>query len=149
VTVPDAGAGTPLHVTTDGPHDLSASRRALGEWLTRRGVGPEVTADVVLTAGELLANAVEHAHVADRPAPVSMTARIDAGSVVLRVADTGSWRPPHHAAERGRGLAIALSLAGSIDIAREDPGTSVSAVFAVSPVAAHPARDRVMTHAVR
>ncbi len=41
---------------------LAATRAALRDWLDEAGVSPEQALDVLIAAGEALANAIEHGH---------------------------------------------------------------------------------------
>ena len=70
-------------------------------------MGPGDAEMLVLAAGELCANAVEHAYPADGGGSVEVAlAREPGGVLTLVVRDRGRWRPPPaDPGERGRGLA--------------------------------------------
>jgi serine phosphatase RsbU (regulator of sigma subunit)/anti-sigma regulatory factor (Ser/Thr protein kinase) len=89
---------------------VSVSRGLLREWLVRVPVDPDAIHDLLLSATELCANAVEHATWED--GGVVIRARTQGADVVLEVEDDGdglNWpllalEPPDPEAEHGRGL---------------------------------------------
>ena len=89
---------------------VSVSRGLLREWLVRVPVDPDAIHDLLLSATELCANAVEHATWED--GGVVIRARTQGADVVLEVEDDGdglNWpllalEPPDPEAEQGRGL---------------------------------------------
>jgi anti-sigma regulatory factor (Ser/Thr protein kinase) len=107
--------------------ELAGSRTALRSWLDRAGVNPEQALDVLIAAGEALANAIEHGH-RDRPdGTVRLHATALPDRVRLTVADTGEWKVP--AAEpslhRGRGIALMKALMQDVTIESRTTGTTV------------------------
>jgi serine phosphatase RsbU (regulator of sigma subunit)/anti-sigma regulatory factor (Ser/Thr protein kinase) len=106
---------------------LAPARTALRTWLTQARVDPDQTVDVLVAAGEAVANAIEHGH---RHAPEGMivlgaTALVD--QVQLTITDTGSWKPPQPAASanRGRGIALMRGLMQDVTIRPGAAGTTV------------------------
>ena len=74
---------------------LAVVREAMRTWLAGAGVEPGDAELVVLAAGELCANAVEHAYPPGSDAAVEVAlAREPGGVLTLVVRDRGRWRPP-------------------------------------------------------
>lgn len=112
----------PAHVS-----HLAPARSALRNWLTRARVSPDRTLDVLIAAGEAVANAIEHGH-RHRPEGIIIlgaTALVD--EVQLTITDTGSWKPPQPASHpsRGRGITLMRSLMREVDIHQGNAGTTV------------------------
>jgi anti-sigma regulatory factor (Ser/Thr protein kinase) len=83
--------------------------------------------DVLIAAGEAVANAIEHGH-RDRPEGIiSMGATALVDRVHLTVADTGSWKTPQPAADsnRGRGITLMRALMNDVTIDPDAAGTTV------------------------
>ena len=77
------------------PDQLAVVREAMRSWLASAGVDAGDGEVVVLAAGELCANAVEHAYPAGSDAAVEVAlAREPGGGLTLVVRDRGRWRPP-------------------------------------------------------
>ena len=123
----ETGFALRLRATLDG---VPEARHRLRAWLHVHYLDPDLVADVVLAAGELVGNSVEHGFGPGEPGEVDLTARLDGGLLVLRVADTGSWRPPVPGpSSRGRGLLIVRAVADSVEVEHTGGGTRVTAVF--------------------
>ncbi|WP_181780068.1 ATP-binding protein, partial [Pseudonocardia pini] len=112
------------------PECLAPMRRAIADWAGACGLDADGTTDLQLAVGEAVTNAVEHAY---RGAPdpgadavtLSLELRQD-GSVAVRVADGGVWRPPpEDPGYRGRGLALIRELAVDVEVLPADDGTEV------------------------
>jgi anti-sigma regulatory factor (Ser/Thr protein kinase) len=108
---------------------LAEVRHDLRRWLADRGLDHGMSDDVVLATSEALANAAEHGS-GGRPGErvhlrVRLETHAERGSeVVVRVTDSGRWRPPTPSPERGRGLLIARALVDDV-VVEPDDGTSV------------------------
>lgn len=106
---------------------LAPTRTALRNWLARARLDPDQALNVLVAAGEAVANAIEHGH---RHAPAG-TIRLGAvalgDEVQLTVTDTGSWKDPHPASRphRGRGIPLMRSLMQDVDIRPNTNGTTV------------------------
>ncbi len=121
---------TPLHLWFAARADqLAVVREAMRTWLAGAGVDPGDAELVVLAAGELCANSVEHAYapnVADAAVEVAL-AREPGGVLTLVVRDRGRWRPPPaDPGFRGRGLSIVRALMHAVDVDEGADGTTVS-----------------------
>jgi serine phosphatase RsbU (regulator of sigma subunit)/anti-sigma regulatory factor (Ser/Thr protein kinase) len=111
------------------PHvsQLARSRAALRSWLTRARVDPDQAHDMLVAAGEAVANAIEHGHRDSPEGIISLRATALVDQVQLTIADTGSWKPPQPAADahRGRGITLMRALMHDIAIHPEAAGTTV------------------------
>lgn len=96
-------------------------------WLNRAGVGPEKTLDVLIAAGEAVANSIEHGH-RDRPGMVTLLASALVDRVQLTVVDSGVWKIPQPDIDvsRGRGVMLMRALMGDVTIDRTAAGTTVN-----------------------
>jgi serine phosphatase RsbU (regulator of sigma subunit)/anti-sigma regulatory factor (Ser/Thr protein kinase)/transcriptional regulator with GAF, ATPase, and Fis domain len=112
----------PAHV-----NELSRSRAALRSWLTQTRVGPDQAHDMLVAAGEAVANAIEHGHRDSPEGIITLRATALADRVQLTVVDTGSWKIPQPAANRhrGRGIALMRALMHDVDIHPDATGTTV------------------------
>lgn len=112
----------PAHVS-----HLAPTRSALRSWLTRARVDPEQTMNVLVAAGEAVANAIEHGHRHSPGGTISLGATALVDQVQLTISDTGSWKTPQPiaAAHRGRGIALMKGLMEDVSI---DPGTAGTTV---------------------
>ncbi|WP_053227300.1 SpoIIE family protein phosphatase [Solirubrobacter soli] len=120
----------PLHLWFLARADqLAVVRQAMRTWLAGAAVDPGDAELVVLAAGELCANSVEHAYapdVTDAAVEVAL-AREPGGVLTLVVRDRGRWRPPPaDPGFRGRGLNIVRALMHAVDVDEGADGTTVS-----------------------
>ncbi|ORV54774.1 ATPase [Mycobacterium europaeum] len=118
----------PLELTfpADVSH-LAPARKALRHWLTRTRLDPEQAMNVLVAAGEAVANAIEHGH-RDKPeGTISLGATALVDQVQLTITDTGSWKPPQPASypRRGRGIALMRGLMHDVTINPDAAGTTV------------------------
>ena len=106
---------------------LAPSRAALRSWLTRAQVRPDQTMNVLIAAGEAVANAIEHGHRHGPEGVISLSATLLADQVQLTITDSGSWEPPQPAAEppRGRGITFMRRLMHEVSINSDTAGTTV------------------------
>lgn len=105
------------------PETLASTRSQIRSWLAEAGVPPAVASDVLLAAGEALANAIEHAYL-DVPGEIEVTLR--AGHEIdLVVRDEGVWREAGGDPDRGRGFMLMRALMGAVEIERRPTGTVV------------------------
>jgi anti-sigma regulatory factor (Ser/Thr protein kinase) len=106
---------------------LAPSRAALRSWLTQAGVEPGQIHDMLVAAGEAVANAIEHGH-RDRPEGIiSLRATAVADGLQVSVVDTGVWKTPRHVPgdNRGRGISLMRCLVQDLSIHSSDSGTTV------------------------
>ena len=78
---------------------LAPTRTALRSWLTQAQVDPDQTMNVLIAAGEAVANAIEHGHRHSPEGIISLGATVLVDQVQLTITDTGSWEPPQPAKE--------------------------------------------------
>jgi len=112
----------PAHVS-----HLAPTRTALRSWLTRARVDPDQTMNVLIAAGEAVANAIEHGHRHSPQGTISLGATALGDQVKLTITDTGSWKPPQRATDphRGRGITLMRGLMHDVTI---NPGTAGTTV---------------------
>jgi len=117
-------AGDHLMMTLPAvPEALITARRALRNWLTEVGAGPEALYDVTLATGEACTNAIEHAY-APGDASFDIEALRGEDDVRVIVRDYGQWRPPR-GQNRGRGLKLMETLMDDVKIRRDAAGTTI------------------------
>jgi PAS domain S-box-containing protein len=115
-----------MDFTADARH-MGPSRAALRTWLTQAGVEKEQLQDMLVAAGEAVANAIEHGH-RDRPEGViSLRANAVADGLEVRVIDSGVWKTPRQVPGeyRGRGISLMRCLVQDLSIHSNDTGTTV------------------------
>lgn len=107
--------------------ELAATRAALRGWLRRVGVGGEQAQNVLIAAGEAVANAIEHGHRDGREGAITLTATAHSDQVRVTVADNGTWKTPDPEANthRGRGIALMRAFMNDVDIRPAAAGTTV------------------------
>jgi serine phosphatase RsbU (regulator of sigma subunit)/anti-sigma regulatory factor (Ser/Thr protein kinase)/transcriptional regulator with GAF, ATPase, and Fis domain len=112
----------PAHVS-----QLGHSRAALRSWLTRAKVDPDQALDMLVAAGEAVANAIEHGHRDSPEGIITLRATALVDQVQLTIADTGTWKTPRPAAarHRGRGITLMRALMQDIAIHPDAAGTTV------------------------
>jgi len=105
---------------------LAPARHALRGWLKRARVNPDQSMDVLIAAGEAVANAIEHGHRHNPQGVISIDATAMVDRVQLTITDTGSWKPPQSGdSTRGRGIALMRGLMQEVAINPDDTGTTV------------------------
>jgi serine phosphatase RsbU (regulator of sigma subunit)/anti-sigma regulatory factor (Ser/Thr protein kinase) len=111
----------PAHV-----NELSRSRTALRGWLTQTRVDPDQAHDMLVAAGEAVANAIEHGHRDTPEGIITLRATALVDQVQLTIVDTGSWKPPQTTADRNRGRGITLMRALMQDVAIHPDATGTT-----------------------
>lgn len=112
--------------------DIAPARLALRHWLSAAGVSGQQSCDLLLAAGEAMANAVEHAHRDAPGGPVVVCGRLTGTTLEISVTDTGRWKDPDTPPDRRRGRGIALMRALTEDVAIETDGTGTTVRMSVS-----------------
>jgi serine phosphatase RsbU (regulator of sigma subunit)/anti-sigma regulatory factor (Ser/Thr protein kinase) len=107
--------------------NLAPTRKALRSWLTRARVSPDQTMNVLIAAGEAVANAIEHGHRYSPEGTISLGAIAFVDQVQVTVTDTGSWKPPQPTAnpDRGWGITLMRGLMHDVTINPDTAGTTV------------------------
>ncbi|HET9082709.1 MAG TPA: SpoIIE family protein phosphatase [Trebonia sp.] len=132
-----------VQLPADDPSCLALFRTRLRQWMSAAGIGVPDANDIVIAAGEAMANAYEHA-TAGRPAgaipvQITLTASTAGTRVRLTVADTGSWRPPPPDRERpapgtrGHGIIFMHALMDDVRIDPSAHGTTVTLTKELKP----------------
>jgi anti-sigma regulatory factor (Ser/Thr protein kinase) len=118
----------PLHIkfAADANH-LAATRAALRQWLMRAQIPPELARDVLLAAGEAVANAIEHGYRQSSAGVIHLSATALPDEVHVSIVDSGSWKPPRPSIDRhrGRGIALMRALMHDVTINSVVGGTTV------------------------
>jgi serine phosphatase RsbU (regulator of sigma subunit)/anti-sigma regulatory factor (Ser/Thr protein kinase) len=118
----------PLELTfpADVSH-LAPTRTALRSWLTRVRVNPNQAMDILVAAGEAVANAIEHGHRHSPGGTISLRAIALVDHLRLTITDTGSWKParPTPDPQRGRGITLMRGLMHDVTINHGTAGTTV------------------------
>jgi PAS domain S-box-containing protein len=106
---------------------LASVRSRLRSWLQACDVGVSMAQDVLVAAGEAIANAIEHGHRSSPGELVRLRAVSTADQVRLTVSDRGRWRatPPGDRSLRGHGLALMRALMQQVTIEPGPTGTTV------------------------
>jgi PAS domain S-box-containing protein len=115
-----------MDFTADARH-VGPSRAALRTWLTQVGVEDDQIQDMLVAAGEAVANAIEHGH-RDRPdGLISLRANAVVDGLQVSVIDTGVWKTPRQVPGeyRGRGISLMRCLVQDLSIQSNDSGTTV------------------------
>ena len=107
--------------------NLAPARTALRRWLTKARLDPDQKLNVLIAAGEAVANAIEHGHRHSPQGTVSLGATVLVDEVQLTITDSGTWKPPEPAANphRGRGITLMRGLMHDVTINPETDGTTV------------------------
>ena len=118
----------PLDVLFSAESDQLASVRAtLRGWLRSCDVGARMAQDVLVAAGEAIANAIEHGHRHLPDRQVRLRAVSTANQLRLTITDSGHWRttPPGDRGLRGHGIALMRALMQQVTIEPGPSGTTV------------------------
>ncbi len=118
----------PLEVTFPAEvSQLAPTRGALRTWLAQAGVGPDQSMDLLVAAGEAVANAIEHGHRHSPGGAITLSATALVDQVQLTITDTGRWKTPQPAKnpDRGRGIALMRALTHAFSITPDAAGTTV------------------------
>lgn len=120
----------PLAMRFDADIDqLAPSRSALRSWLGRAGLGPDQVQDMLIAAGEAVANAIEHGHRDQHEgSTVSLHATTLGDRLQVTVSDNGTWKAPRKVVAgvvRGRGIVLMRGLMEDFTIDSGDSGTIV------------------------
>jgi PAS domain S-box-containing protein len=125
----------PLDVSFSAESDQLASVRAqLRGWLRNSGVGTRIAQDVLVAAGEAIANAIEHGHRHHPAEQVRLRAVSTANQLRVTVTDRGRWRatPPGDRSLRGHGIALMRALMQQVTIEPGPFGTTVDLYMGIS-----------------
>lgn len=118
----------PLELTFPAHADhLAPTRTALRRWLSGAKVEQGRVMEVLVAAGEAVANAIEHGHRHGPPGTVRLRATALVDLVELIITDSGSWKPPSAIPDtyRGRGIGIMRGLMQDVTIANDSDGTTI------------------------
>ncbi|MGD1108921.1 MAG: SpoIIE family protein phosphatase, partial [Mycobacterium sp.] len=107
--------------------DLAPGRATLRSWLTKAGVDPGQIQDVLIAAGEAVANAIEHGYRDGSEGTILLRATVVGDGLQVTVTDTGAWKTPRDSAgsHRGRGISLMRHLMEDLNIQSSGAGTTV------------------------
>ena len=110
------------------PRVLADIRGTVRTWLAGVDVTADLCDDLVYATSEAASNAVEHAYrMPDYSSTVAVTMWSENDSVIIEIADTGSWLPATTGpTTRGHGLSLIRGLVDSVSIDSRSGGTTVS-----------------------
>lgn len=120
-------APPPLDVTTSATaQNATALRRSFRRWVEAL-VGDDLANDLTLAVYEALANAAEHAFMAQwEPGCMRLHATLAEGQITVTITDDGTWRPPAApTGRRGRGLPLMHKLTNEAHVEPNRQGTTV------------------------
>jgi anti-sigma regulatory factor (Ser/Thr protein kinase) len=130
----------PLDVSFSAePEQLASVRARLRGWLRSCDVSIRVAQDVLVAAGEAIANAIEHGHRHVPGQQVRLRAVSTTSQLRLTISDSGRWRstPPGDRGLRGHGIALMRALMQQVVIEPGPDGTTVDLYLEISH--GHPA----------
>jgi len=116
------------------PDQLASVRAQLRGWLRSCDVGARIAQDVLVAAGEAIANAIEHGHRYRPGEQVRLRAVSTANQLRVTVTDRGRWRatPPGDRSLRGHGIALMRALMQQVTIEPGPTGTTVDLYLRIS-----------------
>jgi anti-sigma regulatory factor (Ser/Thr protein kinase) len=114
---PDGGALPSFACLLPGrAEEIAHLRHTLRLWLSCSGVSSPDVSDIVLAVDEAVTNAIEHSNPgSEATVEVAASVHPDA-TVVVEIADEGSWRAPHRSPSGGRGIELMNLLCDSVEI---------------------------------
>lgn len=110
---------------------LAEVRTRLSQWLGAVGASGPIVNDIVLAVDEACTNCIEHAYAGIDSGLIHIDAVSRDEAITVEVSDSGVWRTPTPARNRGRGLSIMRAVAAHVDLAETTTGTTVRMVFEV------------------
>ncbi|MEX0847429.1 MAG: SpoIIE family protein phosphatase [Ilumatobacteraceae bacterium] len=111
------------------PTQLGTVRHQMRDWMRDLGTPDDQISDVLLVAGEAIANAVEHAYHGRPPGLIHVRLERTDHEHRLTVSDEGGWRWPPAPGKRGRGTAIMQAVADRLIVERRGQGTTLHATL--------------------
>lgn len=117
------------------PVQAGLLRDALTEWITARGLSGDLIDEVKLAGYEALANAVTHAYPDGVEGTMTLTAALTPDSLIVTVADAGTWRDGDGRPFGGRGLPLIRALAHEATVTTSPEGTTVTTAWRPPKVA--------------
>ncbi len=101
---------------------VPVARHAVRDWLAGLGVAELPAADVLLAAGEAIANAAEHSGATQVELDLATPAP---GTIRMVIRDDGRWKDPVVSPHRGRGFGLMRTLMDECTVQRSDGGTDI------------------------
>lgn len=112
------------------PSSARLARDSIRSYAERRGLGSGHAFDLILAAGEAVANAIEYgARGPETKFSVELSTSED--EVLVRVESDGHWRSTPSHDDRGRGIAIMRACAKHVEVSSNSERTLLTLAFAV------------------
>jgi anti-sigma regulatory factor (Ser/Thr protein kinase) len=129
----DEAAAAPVERYTFSalPNFARLARDATRSYAERAGLAQDRVFDVIVAAGEAVANAIEHGNRTPEATVALELSTVD-GEVIVRVESNGHWRTTPSENERGRGIAIMRACAQHLEITSTVDRTQLTLAFAPS-----------------
>jgi len=127
----DRSAAAPVerYIYSALPKFARLARDATRAYAERSGLTRERVFDVMVAAGEAVANAIEHGSRADDAVFVLELATVD-DEMLVRIESSGHWRSTPSRSERGRGVQIMRACAEHVQITSTVDRTLLTLTFA-------------------
>jgi anti-sigma regulatory factor (Ser/Thr protein kinase) len=125
-----ADAGQAHYVYSALPCAARVAREAVRAFAERANVPAAVCEDIVIAAGEAVANAIEHGDRAP-DARFSIELLASSGDFTMRIASDGHWRSAGSQPDRGRGMHIMRACAQHMEVSSTYERTLVTLAFSV------------------
>ncbi len=109
-------------------------RQALRRLYLAAGLNEDAIGLLQVAIGEAITNSIQHAYGVQGGA-VRVKGRVDAGKLVVDIADSGRWRDPHDDGG-GFGLQILKSIVSDVTIDTDEQGTTVHFVHPIGRIIA-------------
>lgn len=118
------------YVYSSQPCCARVARDAVRGFAQYAGVRPSRIPEIVIAAGEAVANAIEHG---DRAADASFSIEMNAsgGAIVMRVTSDGHWRTAGSQPDRGRGMHIMRACTQHMEVSSTFERTLVTLMFSL------------------
>ena len=122
-------------IQRNGMRQLAPVRAALRQWLARCDLTERTAQDVLIAAGEAVANAYEHGSGGASGQPISLSASATGTDLYLTVTDSGRWKDsaPVPGAYRGHGLPLMRTLMTEVTVHTDKDGTTVRMQLRIAP----------------
>ena len=104
------------------------ARDCVRNYADRAGAGDGVMTDVIVAAGEAVANAIEHGNRSSE-ATFSVDLAVEEGQLIVEVTSAGHWRNAAPHVDRGRGIGIMRSCANYFEVSSTSERTLVTLAF--------------------
>ena len=121
------------------PQGVGAMRREIAAYAQQAGLDEDGVADVRLAVSEAATNAVVHGYRDSRQGELKVVAYVDAGELLVMVADAGVGLAPRpDSPGLGLGMPLMASVTSRFRVVSRGAGTEIHMAFALPNGAAQP-----------